>query len=152
MGPARQGFRRASSAGPSRCMNAVATITPDPKYLQMKKTHSGTFIPLCLFAKTGKVAPIVEVTHIMKRAAMRRPMLPSYSLPVSQVGGVLVPADWRARRWRESARRDMMWRFEGCFWVVTAKVRACSCFRKTAVHLMPVEEVSHDCASVGVWW
>ena len=38
-------------------MNAVAIITPDPKYLAMKKANSGTFTPLFLCAKMGKTAP-----------------------------------------------------------------------------------------------
>ena len=32
MGPDRHGFFKASLAGANRCMNAVATITPLPKY------------------------------------------------------------------------------------------------------------------------
>ena len=38
-------------------MNAVAMMTPDPKYFAMKKAHSGTWTPLWRPAKTGKTAP-----------------------------------------------------------------------------------------------
>jgi hypothetical protein len=38
-------------------MNAVATMTPEPKYLTMKKIQSGTPMLLCRFARTGNKAP-----------------------------------------------------------------------------------------------
>ena len=38
-------------------MKAVATMTPEPKYLAMKKAHSGTPTPRCRSAKTGNTAP-----------------------------------------------------------------------------------------------
>ena len=41
-------------------MKAVAIMTPDPKYLAMKKAHSGTPTPLCRRAKTGKAAPMEQ--------------------------------------------------------------------------------------------
>lgn len=109
IGPVRHGFVNASSAGPSKWTNAVATMTPDPKYLQIKKTHSGTLSPLCRFAKMGKVAPIEEVTQMMKRAATRRPMRPSYSLPVSQAG-LVSASSCRAIRFAKDSRDAMVGR------------------------------------------
>ena len=38
-------------------MNAVAKMTPDPKYFAKKNAYSGTLVPLLFFAKTGKMAP-----------------------------------------------------------------------------------------------
>jgi hypothetical protein len=38
-------------------MNAVAMMTPDPKYFAMKKTHCGTFIAWLRCANTGNTAP-----------------------------------------------------------------------------------------------
>ena len=38
-------------------MKAVAMMTPEPKYLAMKKTHDGTCTPGLLRAQTGKTAP-----------------------------------------------------------------------------------------------
>jgi len=32
------------------CMNAVAMMTPEPKYFAMKNAHAGTPMPLCRFA------------------------------------------------------------------------------------------------------
>merc|ERR1712169_114651 len=107
MGPVRQGFLRASSAGPRRWMKAVAMITPEPKYLQKKKTHSGIFKPACRFAKMGKVAPIEEVIQIINRAATRRPMRPSYAFPVSQVGAT--SCSCRATRCAKDSRVAMMY-------------------------------------------
>ena len=77
MGPVRQGSVKASLAGASRCMKAVAMMTPDPKNLQIKKTHSGILNPLCLIANMGKTAPSDDMIHIIKTAATRRPMRPS---------------------------------------------------------------------------
>ena len=78
-------------------MKAVAMMTPEPKNLAMKKAHSGTLVPLCLWAKTGKTAPIdsvslgrykckdsyaianlpsVEVIRITNTAEMRAPISP----------------------------------------------------------------------------
>lgn len=62
-------------------MKAVATMTPEPKYLAMKKAHSGTPMPLCLPAYTGKTAPIADPTMMTKMEEMRRPIRPSNSLP-----------------------------------------------------------------------
>ena len=45
IGPVRQGSVSASLAGARRWIKAVAMITPDPKYLAMKKDHSGTLTP-----------------------------------------------------------------------------------------------------------
>ena len=39
------------------CMKAVAMMTPDPKYLAIKKAHCGTLSPRFFCAKTGKTAP-----------------------------------------------------------------------------------------------
>lgn len=66
-------------------MKAVATMTPEPKYLAMKKAHSGTPMPLCLPAYTGKTAPIADPTMMTKMEEMRRPIRPSNSLPLAQV-------------------------------------------------------------------
>ena len=38
-------------------MNAVAKITPDPKYFAKKNANSGTLTPLLFLANTGKMAP-----------------------------------------------------------------------------------------------
>jgi len=40
-------------------MNAVAIMTPEPKYFAMKKAHSGTPTPRCRPAYTGNAAPVV---------------------------------------------------------------------------------------------
>lgn len=40
-------------------MNAVAMMTPDPKYLQMKKHQLGTLMLVDLAAMIGKRAPEV---------------------------------------------------------------------------------------------
>ena len=40
-------------------MNAVAMMTPDPKYFAMKKAQSGTPVPGWRAAKTGKHAPVI---------------------------------------------------------------------------------------------
>lgn len=66
-------------------MNAVATMTPDPKYFAMKNAHSGTPTPLCLAANTGNHVPRKEPTRMTKMEDIRIPSLPLYSLPVSQV-------------------------------------------------------------------
>ena len=51
-------------------MNAVAMITPDPKYLATKNAHSGTPTLLCLYAKTGNTAPIfVSIGPVSLRGA-----------------------------------------------------------------------------------
>ena len=42
MGPVRQSAVNVSLAGARRWMKAVAMMTPEPKYLVMKKAHSGT--------------------------------------------------------------------------------------------------------------
>jgi hypothetical protein len=77
IGPVRQGLRKASSAGLNRCMKAVATMTPEPKYLAMKKAQSGIRNQGFCFAKTGKVAPSVDPNQIMKIEAIRNPNRPS---------------------------------------------------------------------------
>lgn len=38
-------------------MNAVAIMTPDPKYFAMRKANGGTYIPFALAAMTGKMEP-----------------------------------------------------------------------------------------------
>lgn len=66
------------------CMKAVATMTPEPKYLAMKKAHDGTPTPWCLAAKTGNHVPRKDPTRMTKMAEMRTPMRPSKSLSVGQ--------------------------------------------------------------------
>ncbi len=39
-------------------MNAVAIMTPEPKYFAMKKAHSGTPTPRCRPTYTGNAAPV----------------------------------------------------------------------------------------------
>ena len=75
------------------CMKAVVTITPEPKYLAMKKAHAGTPIPCRLAAKTGNHVPRKLPTRITKMDDMRVPMRPSYSFPGSQVDIVAVMVD-----------------------------------------------------------
>ena len=41
-------------------MNAVAMMTPEPKYLQMKNTHRGTFMLFDLAAMMGNSAPEIS--------------------------------------------------------------------------------------------
>jgi len=48
-------------------MKAVAMMTPEPKYLAMKKAHSGTPTPRCLAAYTGNAAP----AEMLERDGMR---------------------------------------------------------------------------------
>lgn len=55
--PTRHSLPRASLAGASKWMNAVAMMTPDPKYLATKKVHAGTSLVLARLAKVGKMAP-----------------------------------------------------------------------------------------------
>lgn len=43
-------------------MKAVAMITPEPKYLAMKKAHSGILTPLFRWAYTGKHAPVLQIS------------------------------------------------------------------------------------------
>lgn len=74
-----------SFASPSpTCMKAVATITPEPKYLATKNAHAGTPMPFLLAAKTGNHVPRKLPTRMTKMAEMRVPMRPSYPFPVSQ--------------------------------------------------------------------
>ena len=72
-------------------------MTPEPKYFTTKNAHSGTPIPLCRKAYTGKDAPVSTVNHahtngswpavlphndpinITKSAEIRSPILPSKS-------------------------------------------------------------------------
>lgn len=42
-------------------MNAVAMMTPDPKYLQRKNTHFGTLMLLDLAAMMGRSAPDIAL-------------------------------------------------------------------------------------------
>ena len=65
-------------------MNAVATMTPEPKYLAMKKGQSGILTPLLRRAQTGKTVPSNDPTRMTKIAETLRPSMPLYSLPVSQ--------------------------------------------------------------------
>jgi len=65
-------------------MNAVARMTPDPKYLAMKKAQEGTPTPGFLAAKTGNHVPRKDPTRMTKMAEMRMPMRPSKSLSVGQ--------------------------------------------------------------------
>ncbi len=44
-------------------MKAVATITPEPKYLATKKAHPGTRTPLFLWANIGKQAPTGTISN-----------------------------------------------------------------------------------------
>lgn len=57
-------------------MNAVATITPDPKYFAIKNVHDGKPAPLCLEAKTGNHAPKSEPTRMTKTDDILSPILP----------------------------------------------------------------------------
>lgn len=65
-------------------MNAVARMTPEPKYLAMKKAQDGTPTPGFLAAKTGNHVPRNDPTRMTKMAEMRMPMRPSKSLSVGQ--------------------------------------------------------------------
>jgi hypothetical protein len=65
-------------------MNAVARITPDPKYFAMKKAQEGTPTPGFLAAKTGNHVPRKDPTRMTKMDEMRTPMRPSKSLSVRQ--------------------------------------------------------------------
>ena len=67
-------------------MKPVATITPEPKYFEKKKAHDGMHRLLLLFAMMGNRAPKLDVHSITKMADTRRPMAPSYSLPLAQAG------------------------------------------------------------------
>jgi hypothetical protein len=66
------------------CMKAVATMTPEPKYLAMKKAHEGTPAPGCLAAKTGNHEPRKDPTRMTKIDEMRTPMRPSKSFSEGQ--------------------------------------------------------------------
>jgi hypothetical protein len=63
-------------------MNAVATITPEPKYLEIKRIHEGIPAPSRLAANTGNHVPKKEPIRITKTAEMRTPVRPSKSLSV----------------------------------------------------------------------
>lgn len=71
-------------------MNAVARMTPDPKYLAMKKAQDGTPTPGFLAAKTGNHVPRNDPTRITKMDETRTPMRPSKSLSVGQLDMVAV--------------------------------------------------------------
>jgi len=80
-------------------MNAVAIITPDPKYFVMKKAKGGTRMRFVRAAAIGSKAPIFElallwaaITRLLclpsidprpmtKIEDIRRPKRPSYSFP-----------------------------------------------------------------------
>lgn len=66
------------------CMNAVATMTPDPKNFAMKNIHGGTPRPRFLAAKTGNHVPRNEPARMTKMEEMRTPRRPSKSLLVGQ--------------------------------------------------------------------
>ena len=66
-------------------MNAVATMTPDPKYLATKNAHAGTPTPLCLAANTGNHAPRNEPMNITKMADILIPNLPLCPFPLPHV-------------------------------------------------------------------
>lgn len=68
-------------------MKAVATMTPEPKYLARKKAHCGTPRPCLLEANTGNHVPNQAPTRITKIAEIRTPRRPLYSFPVSHAGG-----------------------------------------------------------------
>lgn len=89
MTPVKHSLPSASFAGARRWINAVAMMTPDPKYFAMKKTQFGTSLCLLRFAITGKTAPKVDATRMTKMDEMRTPMRPSYSLEPSQEDMVL---------------------------------------------------------------
>lgn len=74
-------------------MNAVATITPEPKYFAMKKAHDGTPTPRCRAANTGNHVPKNDPTRITKMDDIRKPKRPSNSLPVSHVGTAVSAPD-----------------------------------------------------------
>jgi hypothetical protein len=61
-------------AGLRRWMNAVAMMTPEPKYFANSKTLWGIATKLERRAMMGKVAPKVLQVQIMKTDAMRRPV------------------------------------------------------------------------------
>lgn len=65
-------------------MKAVAMMTPEPKYLMMKKKIWGTRTRDCFLKKRGIRQPMNEPKKMTKIADMRKPMRPSYSLPASQ--------------------------------------------------------------------
>ena len=44
-------------------MNAVAMMTPEPKYFAMKNAHSGIPTPRWRDAKTGNAAPVIIRDH-----------------------------------------------------------------------------------------
>jgi hypothetical protein len=90
-------------------MNAVAIMTPEPKYFAMKKTHDGMPSLGFLFATIGKRAPATvikmsyktrmqdeeesipkdEVTSTTKIADIRTPKRPLYSLSVEHESAIL---------------------------------------------------------------
>ena len=55
--PTRHALPRASFAGASKWINAVAMMTPEPKYLATKNVHAGASLVLARLAKVGKMAP-----------------------------------------------------------------------------------------------
>lgn len=60
---------------------AVATMTPEPKYLATKKIQLGTPKPLFFAAKTGNKAPREEPTRMTKMEEILSPSRPSNSFP-----------------------------------------------------------------------
>lgn len=82
MSTIKDSCQRKSWVSGHTCMNAVATITPEPKYLEIKRIHEGIPTPLRLAANTGNHVPKKEPIRITKIAEMRTPMRPSKSLSV----------------------------------------------------------------------
>lgn len=66
-------------------MNAVATITPDPKYLATKDAHDGNLTRSRRVANTGSQAPNMEPTKMTKIALIRTRIPPLYPVSVSQI-------------------------------------------------------------------
>lgn len=103
IGPVKHSLPSASLAGARSCsryqqrrdlfkralvrtwMNAVAIITPLPKYFAMKKAHPGIPTLWCLAAKTGNQAPRKDPTKMTKMEETLTPIRPSKSLSVGHV-------------------------------------------------------------------
>ena len=106
-------------------MNAVAIITPEPKYFAAKKPFSSSgLLPAALFVITGNNAPKRLPMRMTNIDDMRGPMLPLKSFPAVQwprvpsKGTRMVPLveSERAARLNASMRTAIVFRCANVVW------------------------------------
>ena len=69
-------------------MNAVAVITPAPKYLAKSQTMIGTLSLVTLYERIGNRAPKADVARMTKIAPARSPREPSNGVVKLQLSSV----------------------------------------------------------------